>query len=112
MRTALAIALILFAFPALAGEDGGDGSEDILALSSITASSTLPNKSDRWAARRAIDFSDDTFWCEGKPDEGIGETLTLSFALPTTVDSLSLELGVWKSDKLFTANNIPTKVEI
>jgi hypothetical protein len=51
-------------------------------------------------------------WCEGRPDEGLGETLTITLAQPTRIDTLDIAAGVWKSEKLFDRNNVPTRIEL
>src|SRR5215510_14452028 len=52
------------------------------------------------------------FWCEGKPDEGVGEALIIEFGKPTRVDKVTIGGGVWKSPALFKANNIVTGVDV
>lgn len=94
-----------------------------IALEKATASSTYPDKAkkDSYAAWRILDF--DTVdnaglevppnaWCEGKPDEGIGENVTLSLAAPTNVDELKIATGVWLNQKLFDSNNRITALSV
>jgi len=85
-----------------------------ILVMTVTATSTLAatkNRSyDPW--RPVAGRSRNDFWCEGKRDAGIGEALVMTLAVPTTIDSLSLEAGVWKSDELFHANNIVTGVDV
>jgi len=86
-------------------------------IKEVTATSTFvdPKHKDAYAPRRVIDFGGQipsTAWCEGKPDEGIGETVTITFAAPTQIDKLSIAAGVWKTQKLFTANNQITALDL
>src|SRR5262249_27779756 len=59
---------------------------------------------DRWVPATA--------WCEGRPDEGIGEGITIALAAPTRIDALRIAAGVWKSTKLFVGNNQITSLEV
>lgn len=79
---------------------------------SVTASSTL-------AATRKLDYEPwrslaegGSQWCEGKRDEGIGESLVVTLAEPAVIASLTLRGGVWRSLALFRANNIVTGVDV
>jgi hypothetical protein len=84
----------------------------LVAVTSVTATSVLAGKNDRYAPFRVLDDDDGTVWCEGAADEGIGATLIVAFEEPTAVDTVVLEPGVRKSDKLFVANNRPTSLEV
>ena len=44
----------------------------------IAASSVLENKPDKYGPKMLVDM-DTATWCEGKKDEGVGETLTYTF---------------------------------
>lgn len=46
-----------------------------------------------------------TAWCEGKPNEGVGQGIAIEFAAPTQVDAIKVAAGVWKTARLFEANN-------
>lgn len=76
----------------------------------VTASATST------AAKRdpaAVLGSDPTkLWCEGKADDGLGETLTLKLAAPTSVASLTIRAGVWQSPELFHAANRVTELHV
>jgi hypothetical protein len=98
-----------------------------VAVASVSATSFLANKKEpeRYAPRQALvseqdgprgdDEGPETYsnmWCEGRPDEGVGETLTVTLTQPTRVDALGIAAGVWKSEKLFARNNLPTRLEV
>ena len=92
----------------------------ITVVTSVTATSTLAAKSpNAYAPARVLELADiehdlppSSAWCEGKPDEGIGEGVTLAFAAPTKIKEVVLRAGFWKTEKLFRANNIVTGVEL
>lgn len=104
----VAFVLLLLA-PAARAQDAVNG---FVPIKSVTAASVLPGKADRYAPIRAIDFNSDTAWCEGAPDEGVGQSWTLTFDAPVVVDEVELEPGMRKSQKLFAANNLPTRLEV
>jgi hypothetical protein len=97
-----------------------------VAIPSVTATSTYADKRDGYAAWRVLapttnyEETDDggadailaSAWCEGKPDEGLGEGITVTFAQPTRIDSIDVLPGVQKSDALFAANNFPTALRL
>jgi hypothetical protein len=105
-----ACVLGVLSFGQAAGAD--ELADDFVPLTSITASSVLPGKNDRYAASRALDERTDTAWCEGAADEGIGATLTIAFETPADIDEVMLEPGMRGSAKLFAANNRPTRLEV
>jgi hypothetical protein len=77
-----------------------------------SATSTLSQKGKTYEAWYALGGDPTKFWCEGKPDEGIGEALVLKLAVATTIESLTLRAGVWRSPELFHANNRITELTI
>lgn len=95
-----------------------------LFLKEVRASSTQADKADpsRHAARNPLFYQllsshgDEplyqTAWCEGRADEGIGESLTISLALPSKLEKLRIAAGVWKSAGLFKSNNHITRFEV
>jgi len=94
-----------------------------LWVSSVTASSTLPHKRNAYAPTLVVDpkqtyikamgdYRIDSAWCEGKPDEGIGESITITFERPTKIQTMRVKPGVWMTQKLFDANNIITGLEV
>jgi hypothetical protein len=92
------------------------------AVKDITASSTFADKSkkDLYGAWRVLEFEltdpmegyPTTAWCEGKPNEGVGEGITINFVSPTKIDTLDVAAGVWLNEKLFKANNQITSLAI
>ena len=93
----------------------------MVAVKEVTATSTFADKRDAYAAWHALaydmrwDMGEGVLWsawCEGKPDEGLGETVTITLAEPTQVDEVQVAAGVWRSDKLFAANNKITALEV
>jgi hypothetical protein len=95
----------------------------------VTASSTLKGKSDKYAPWRAVDFDAQqvadpgnpdvinfvrtTGWCEGKKDQGIGEYLEIR-AVDGTIRlaGVAIHAGFQKSQKLFEANNRPSRLTV
>jgi hypothetical protein len=112
-RTPLA-ALLLCGGAALA-DTAYPSSNRPLAVRSVTATSTLAARQDAHAAWRVLNptvkaLDDDTVeydsaWCEGKPDEGIGEAITIVFAEPTQIEGVYVAAGAWKDDKEYAAAN-------
>lgn len=93
----------------------------LIAVKTVTATSTFPDKRDAYAAWRTIvpDYRQDdsgltlwSAWCEGRMDEGIGEAVTVTLAEPTQIDGVRVAAGVWRTDKLFVANNQVTALEV
>jgi hypothetical protein len=93
----------------------------------VTATSTFADKNNAYAAWRALAYelrnkpdmsSPDRIptvwsaWCEGKPDEGLGETMTITFAEPTQLDAIKIAAGVWRTARLFKSNNQITSLEL
>ena len=102
LRTAAAAA-ICCVLPSVATADKVVGVEAV-------ASSTAKGKADKFAAWRAVDDQTETAWCEGKPDEGLDETITLTLAEPIKVTRLDLYVGLHGSAKEYDDNNRVAKV--
>lgn len=96
---------------------------DLIAIRDITATSTFADKRGMYAAWRTVGYDavldkktqvylPTTAWCEGKPDEGIGESVTITFASPTRLDEIGIAAGVWRSAQLFTSNNRITSLDV
>ena len=96
---------------------------DVIFVKSVTASSTFADKHDAYAAWRTVDFDLHrgdlgvpgvvwSAWCEGKPDEGIGEGVTITFEQPTPLAMLRIAAGVQRSDALWKSNNQITSLEV
>jgi hypothetical protein len=102
------------------GVAAADEPQGITLVKSVTASSTLAAKDPRrYAPERIFDLAEvdaegppSSAWCEGKPDEGIGETLTIELAAPTVVETVAIEAGFWKKEELFRANNRVTGIDV
>ena len=92
-------------------------------IESVTATSTYASPKNAydpvltlaprttWIAK-TDDHRYDSAWCEGKPDEGIGEGITIHLAKPTTIENIAIKPGVWMTPKLFAANHQITGLEI
>jgi hypothetical protein len=96
---------------------------DLAWIKSVTATSTFASPKNAYDPRLTVfpkttyikkteEDRYDSAWCEGKPDEGLGEAITITFARPTPIETLSIKPGVWMTEKLFKANNIITGLEI
>lgn len=82
-----------------------------LQLVEVKATSTRAGRAlDSYAAWKALDGNAETVWCEGKPDAGAGQGITITFAAPVLVDSLALLTGVPATPELFEAHNVPDTV--
>lgn len=97
-----------------------------LAVAEVTSTSTLAGPArqpDRYAPFRVLApevalvdspswtmDAPDAAWCEARPDEGTGEAITIKLAGPRAVRSVAVQAGFWKSQKLFAANNRPTRL--
>ena len=121
MRILIAALLIAIAGPARA--DGIWKLPPTVAVKDVTATSTFADKRDAYAAWRALAYEERsnmvhpepvlwTAWCEGKKDEGIGERLTITLAEPTAIDRVRIAAGVWRTDRLFAANNRITAMTV
>ena len=96
----------------------------LVGIKDVTATSTYDDARNHYDVRRtlAYDSIDDkgrpnqfvpkTGWCEGKPDEGIGETVTIELAQPTRLHQIRIAAGVWRTQKLFEGNNRITSLEV
>jgi len=113
------VLLLLIAWPATAAAQG----RDPIWVQSVTATSTFASKRNAYdpaltlVPRTSWDKKSDatrydSAWCEGTPDEGIGEAITIELAVPTTVDTIAIKPGVWMTPKLFAANNRITGLEV
>ena len=113
MRKAVVLALALLSTER--SHAAGDETElpRTLQLVEVKATSTRAGKSlDSYAAWKVLDGNAATVWCEGKPDAGAAEGLTITFAEPVRVDSLSLVTGVPATPELFEAHNVPDAVTV
>jgi hypothetical protein len=98
----------------------------LAGIRDVTATSTYDDKRNHYDVRRVVaydaledktpgqegKFVPRTGWCEGKPDEGIGETVTIQLAAPTRLDEIRIAAGVWRTQKLFESNNRITSLDV
>lgn len=86
----------------------------ILSKMKAFASSVLieagKNK-NMYLPEKAVDGKIDTFWCEGKEDDGVGETLELKFN-PSLVEGIRIGNGVLLNQKYHSLNNRIKNYEI
>ena len=97
---------------------------DHVLVKDVTATSTLADKKNAYAPKVALAYdlrsSKDmsapavlwSAWCEGKPDEGIGEGITITLGEATQIEKVRIAPGVWRTKKLFDANNRITELEV
>jgi hypothetical protein len=72
----------------------------------IQASSTLLHRQpESYGAANLMDENLITAWCEGKEDDGIGESITFTFREPRKVERIGIVVGYAKSSEVFRANN-------
>lgn len=96
-----------------------------VGIKTVTATSTFNDRSnkDLYGAWRTLEYATAldrelgahvpvTAWCEGKPDEGVAEGITIELAAPTPLDAIRIAVGVWKTSKLFAGNNRITALEV
>jgi hypothetical protein len=109
-----------------AGRDVVPNLPQLVGIREVTASSTFKDRHDLYAPWRTLSYEqvDDktgagaphyvpkTAWCEGKPDEGLGETLTVHLAVPTKLDQIRVATGVWLSQRFFDNNNQITALDV
>jgi hypothetical protein len=87
-----------------------DGRDAITPLG-VDATSTLRDKHHAYDAWHALDGSMTTAWCEGAKSDGVGEALTIT-GHSLSFTRLEIAAGFWKTEKLFAANNQPTRLTI
>ena len=93
----------------------------VVGVRDVSATSTYRDRKDRYAAWRTLVYTEvenggmdvpRTAWCEGKRDEGVGETVTIRLAAPTRLDQIRIAAGVWLTEKLFAENNRITALDV
>jgi len=79
----------------------------------ITSSSNLKEKNKVYLPGFTIDYDYNTAWCEGKPDNGIGEWIEYKFS-PTSFlcGEIIIMPGITKSLSLYSKNNRIKDMEI
>lgn len=101
---------VLFLVSLVLGGSASVARADRTIAVEVAASSTAKGKRDKFAAWRAVDGSTGTAWCEGKDDEGLDETLTLTLAEPLLVTRIDLYVGQHGSARAYKENNRPSKL--
>ncbi len=93
-------------------ERGDDGWYNTETPVDVTASSSLKNSGpNTYNPVNAHDFKLETAWVEGKPDQGIGESLTFTIKLKApiynhlTINGFRIANGYVKDKKLWRANS-------
>ena len=72
----------------------------------IMVSGTLPHREPgRFGVANLVDDEPSTAWCEGKPDDGIGEWIEFAFHEPRKLERLGIVVGYAKSGNTFRSNN-------
>ncbi len=81
-------------------------------IKSITASSTLKDKRNRYRVENLLDDQDATAWCEGKPSDGAGESVSIEFKKPVNLGGLYFSPMYAKSFKTARQNNRVKKLTV
>jgi len=76
------------------------------------ASSMLKEGGQTYSASFVLDENPATAWCEGSDGDGVGETLTLSFSKPVSVQALEVQGGYFKSGALLRDNGRIKRVKV
>ncbi len=108
LKTCFILSIILFCFQGAAlYSDSVDLGHIVLKLSKTSASSTLIEK-DKYEtyydADKAFDKKSGTAWCEGKSDDGIGESVTAEFE-PVKIYGISALNGIGPTRTIYFKNN-------
>src|SRR5262249_49178385 len=105
-----ALAALVIATPA-AADDVVHDVPQMPALLGVTVTASSSAKGDEpWYALYRGDPT--KFWCEGRTDEGIGESLELKLSSPTKLDSIVIRAGVWRSPELFEQHNRISEMDV
>jgi len=83
---------------------------DGVTIKKITASSVLEPSGKTYSVINLMD-RDDNSWCEGKKDDGVGETVTVHLEKPGQIKSIYIKNGLGVK-KYFSANNRVRVLEI
>jgi hypothetical protein len=65
-----------------------------------------------YVAQNLFDGMTDTVWCEGRPDNGVGEVLTLTLPQAGDVTALRILNGVAASEETYKKNNRVTRLKV
>lgn len=83
--------------------------DEVIGISSVETSSTLPASKDKsYAAENLIDNDYTTVWVEGASGDGIGETITIHLDKEQTVFGVQIVSGYTASYKQYNDNGVPT----
>src|SRR5262245_8367880 len=74
-------------------------------ITKLTASSTLKDAKNRYAAEMVLDSDESTAWCEGKNGPGVGESLVIELSEPVLIDRVLITPMYAKSLETVSANN-------
>ncbi|GBF50397.1 hypothetical protein LPTSP4_19220 [Leptospira ryugenii] len=101
------ILLFLLSGTWLISDEAPDYFFQLTEATKASASSVLtePGKSKGfYAAEKAMDQKTSTFWCEGKEDDGIGETIRINWK-PTFIEAIVVGHGVLLNQNYYQLNN-------
>ncbi len=83
-----------------------------VTVSGADATSTIAQTGVDNSPQVLLDGNEKTSWQEGKDDEGIGETVTLTLEKSYNVRFLVFKLGNWRSASSYEKNNRPENMTI
>lgn len=78
---------------------------DLKLVKTVTATSTLKDKKNRYKPENLLDANEATAWCEGKPTDGVGESITIEFKQPVNLGGFYFSPMYAKSFKTMRNNN-------
>jgi hypothetical protein len=81
-------------------------------IKTITATSTLKDKKNRYKAENLLDDKEATAWCEGKPTDGVGESITIEFNQPVNLGGFYFSPMYAKSFNTARHNNRVKKLTV
>lgn len=83
---------------------GCNSQEPCEAVTQVEASSTLQEGHTTYAAARMLDGDPATAWCEGAPDNGVGQTLTFKIPAGCYLHGAQILGGYFKDDARLAQN--------
>lgn len=105
--------MIAVAGPARAETCAGLGASQYVDFLQFCVSSVLaPQSGNRYGPENLFDGNPRTAWCEGVAGNGVGQTITLSWAPTQRWRSLFVHNGYQKSDKAFHDNARPRRLRV
>ena len=107
------LAFLLLAFAVSSPVHSGDDPSTFyrsgthqFGTTAIRTSSTLPRQGGTsYGPMNLDDWNPATAWCEGRPDDGVGETIEIRFEWPQKISTIKITDGYVKSAKSFQENN-------